>query len=91
MKKIYKVTNDKTPTKTWDSFMECITFHLQQVFRHDTGKELKYYITNMLRKPNWILICQFLVQVERLNGYLGMLPGLYHSPSLNQAAKHVLP
>jgi hypothetical protein len=38
---IYGVTHDKTPTKTWDSFVDCITFHLQQVFGHDAGKALK--------------------------------------------------
>jgi hypothetical protein len=26
---INRVTHDETPTKTWDSFMEGITFHLQ--------------------------------------------------------------
>jgi hypothetical protein len=88
---LYGVTHDKTPTKTWDSFMECITFHLQQVFRHDMGKALKYYITNALRKPNRILIRQFLVQVEQLNSYLETLPCLYYSPRTNQATKQVLP
>jgi hypothetical protein len=58
---IYEVTNDETPTKTWDSFMECVMFYLQQVFRHDVGEALKYNITNTLRKPNWIPICQILV------------------------------
>ena len=32
---IFGVTHDKTPTKTWNSFLECITFNLQQVLRHD--------------------------------------------------------
>ena len=41
---VYGVTHDKTPTNTWDSFLEYITFHLLQVFIHDTGKALKYYI-----------------------------------------------
>jgi hypothetical protein len=58
---IFGVTHDKTPTKTWDSFMECAMFHLQEVFRHDVGKALKYYITNTLRKPDWIPIHQFMV------------------------------
>jgi hypothetical protein len=86
---IHGVTHDETPTKTWDSFMECVTFHLQQVFRHDAGKALKYYITNTLR-TNWILICQSLVCVEQLNSYLEMLPCLYYSASTNQATKQVL-
>ena len=46
------VTHLETPTKTWDSFNECITFHLLRVFHHDAGKALKYYITNTLKKPN---------------------------------------
>jgi hypothetical protein len=71
--------------------MECVTFHLQQVFKHDAGKALKYYITNTLTKPNWILIRQFLVQIEQLNSYLKTLPCLYYSPSVNQATKQVLP
>ena len=71
--------------------MECATLHLQQVFRHDVGEALKYYITNTLRKPNRILIHQFLVHVEQLNSYLETLPCLYYSPSANPATKQVLP
>jgi hypothetical protein len=41
-KDIYRLTHDETPTKTWDSFMEWVTFHLQQVFKYDAGKALKY-------------------------------------------------
>ena len=66
-------------------------FHLQHVFRHDTDKALKYYITNTWRKPNWIPIHQFLVQVEQFNSYLKTLTCLYYSPSANPATKKVLP
>ena len=59
------------------------------MFRHDAGKALKYYITNTLRKPNLIPICQFLVCVEQLNSYLEMLPCLYYSPSTNQFTMQV--
>jgi hypothetical protein len=71
--------------------MKCVTFHLQQVFRHEMGEALKYYIINLLKKPYWIPIHQFLVQVEQLNCYLKTLPCLYYSPSVNQATKQVLP
>eukprot|EP00804_Cyclotella_cryptica_P024749 CCRYP_001726-RA/>CCRYP_001726-RA protein AED:0.44 eAED:0.44 QI:42/1/0.5/1/0/0/2/0/194 len=53
------VPHRETPTKTWDSFHECVMFHLLQVFRHDVGGALKYYITNTLKKPNRVLIRQF--------------------------------
>jgi hypothetical protein len=64
---IFRVLHSKTPTKTWDSFVECIMFHLQHVFRDDADEALKDYITNTLRNPNWIPIRQFLVRVEQLN------------------------
>ena len=66
-------------------------FHLLQVFRHDAGKALKYYITNTLKKPNRVSIRQFFVRVEQLNSYLETLPCLYYSPRANQATKKVLP
>jgi hypothetical protein len=58
---IYGVTHDETPAKTGDSFLERVTFHLQQVFRHDVGKALKYYFATISRKPNQIPIHQCLV------------------------------
>jgi hypothetical protein len=85
------ITHMETPTKTWDSFNECLMFHLLQVFRHDTGEALKYYITNTLKKPNRVLICQFFVWVEQLNSYLETFPCLFNSPMANQATKKVLP
>ena len=87
---IYVVTHDKMPAKMWDS-LECIMFHLQQVFKNDAGETLKYYITNTLRKPNRVLICQFLVRVKQLNSYLENLPCLYYSSNANQATKVVKP
>ena len=63
---IYGVTHDNAPTKTWDSFLECITFHLQQVFRHEAGKALKYYITSMLRKPNRFQFISFWYELSSL-------------------------
>ena len=61
------------------------------MFHFDVGEALKYYITNMLKKPNWVLIHHFFVQVEQLNSYLETLPCLYYSPKANQATKKVLP
>ena len=79
------------PVKMWDSFMECVLFHLQLVYKNDVGETLKYYIMNTLRKPNRVPICQFLVRVDQLNSYLETPPCLYYSPSANQATKTVLP
>eukprot|EP00804_Cyclotella_cryptica_P015307 CCRYP_005411-RB/>CCRYP_005411-RB protein AED:0.38 eAED:1.00 QI:0/0/0/1/0/0/2/0/442 len=85
------VPHTETPTKTWDSFDECVMFHLLQVFCHNTGEALKYNITNTLKKPNRVSIRQFFVRVEQLNSYLETLPCLYYNPKANQATKKVLP
>eukprot|EP00804_Cyclotella_cryptica_P013103 CCRYP_002373-RA/>CCRYP_002373-RA protein AED:0.42 eAED:1.00 QI:0/-1/0/1/-1/1/1/0/309 len=85
------VPHTETPTKTWDSFHECVMFHVLQVFRHDAGEALKYNITNTLKKPKRVLIRQFSIRVEQLKSYLKTLPCLYYSPKANQATKRVLP
>ena len=67
--KIMKVQTDTIPRedlrgevheekaeKTWTSFLECITFHLQSVFCPDASEAVKFYITNTLKKPNRIPI-----------------------------------
>ena len=46
--------------KTWTSFLECMTFHLQSVFHPDAAEAVKFYIMNTLKKPNRVPILQFL-------------------------------
>jgi len=77
--------------KTRNSFLECVTFHLQSVFRPDAAEAVKFYITNTLKKPNRVPIRQLLVQVEQLNSYLENLPSLFQSPKANSATKPVMP
>ena len=45
----YEVHEEKAG-KTWTSFLECITFHLQSVFRPKAAEAVKFYITNTLKK-----------------------------------------
>ena len=61
------------------------------MFRFDAGKALKYCIMNTLKKPNWVSIHQFFVQVEQLNSYLETLPCLFYSPKANLTTKEILP
>ena len=82
--------HDKKAGKTWTSFLDCVTFHLQSVFRPDAAEAVKFYITNTLKKPNRVPIRQFFVRVEQLNCYLESLPGLFNSPKANLATKPVM-
>ena len=46
--------------KSWDSFLGCVMFHLVTVFSNDATKTDRYYISNWLKKPNWVPIWQFM-------------------------------
>ena len=62
--------HEEKARKTWTSFLECATFHLQSVFCPDATEAVKFYITNTLKKPNRVPIWQFFVWVEQLNSTL---------------------
>ena len=71
--------------------MECVTFHLQSVFRPNAAEAMKFDIMITLKKPNRVPILQFFVRVEQLNSYLENLPSLFQSPKANSATKPVTP
>ena len=73
------------------SFLDCMTFHLQSVFRPNPAEAVKFYITNTLKKPKRVPIWQFFVGVEQWNSYLENLLNLFQSPKANSATKLVMP
>ncbi len=71
--------------------MECFTFYLLTVFCNDAAKAQRYYISNGLKKLNWVTIWQFVQHVQQLNDYLELLPCLYQSNWSTLATKKVGP
>jgi hypothetical protein len=67
---------------TRESFKECIMFHLLTVFPNNTAEQEKYYLPNMLKKPQWVSVRQFVQRIEQLNAYIAQLPCWYHSPAM---------
>jgi hypothetical protein len=55
------------------SFNNCKIFHLLTVFHINAAEQEKYYITNILKKPHHINVCQFVRQVEQLNAYIAQM------------------
>ena len=45
------IVHNTPRSKTRDSFMECITFHMLVVFCNDAAEVQRYYISNCLKKP----------------------------------------
>ncbi len=66
-----------------ESFDKCIMFHLLTVFPNNAAEQEKYYLSNVLKKPQRVGICQFIQRIEQLNPYVAQLPCWYYSPSFN--------
>jgi hypothetical protein len=69
------------------SFNNCIMFHLLTVFPINAAKQEKYYILNVLKKPQCINVCQFVWRVEQLNAYIAQMQCFYYSPNANACIK----
>ncbi len=70
-----------------DSFNDCIMFHLLTAFPINAAEQEKYYISNVLKKPQRINIRQFIRCVEQLNAYIAQMPCFYYSPNANASTK----
>jgi hypothetical protein len=66
-----------------ESFDKCIMFNLFTVFPTNAAEQEKYYLSNVLKKPQRVGIHQFVQHVEQLNAYVAQLPFWYYSPSYN--------
>jgi hypothetical protein len=64
-----------------ESLDNCVMFHLLTVFPNNAAEQEKYYLSNVLKKPQRVGIRQFVQCVEQLNAYVVQLPCWYYSPS----------
>jgi hypothetical protein len=64
-------------------FSDCMMFYLLTVFLINAAEQEKYYITNVLKKPQRVNLCQFACRVEQLNAYIAKMPCFYYSPNMN--------
>jgi hypothetical protein len=70
-----------------ESFNDCMMFHLLTAFPINAAEQEKYYISNVLRKPQRINVRQFLQRVEQLNAYITQMLCFYYSPNANASTK----
>jgi hypothetical protein len=68
-------------------FNDCIMFHLLTASRINSAEQEKYYITNVLKKPQHINVHQFVRPVEQFNAYIAQMLYFYYSPNANDSAK----
>jgi hypothetical protein len=70
-----------------DLFNNCVMFHLFAAFPINAADQEKYYISNVLKKPQHVNVRQFIRRVEQLNAYISQMPCFYYSPNANTSTK----
>ncbi len=68
-------------------FLDCMMFHVLTAFWINAAEQEKYYITNVLKKPQRVNVCQFVCRVEQLNAYIAQMPCFYYNPNANASTK----
>jgi hypothetical protein len=68
-------------------FNDCVMFHLLTAFPINASEQEKYYILNVLKKPQHVNMRQFICRVEQLNAYIAQMPCFYYSPNANASTK----
>jgi hypothetical protein len=69
------------------SFNDCVMFHLLTTFPINVAEQEKYYISNVLKKPQRVSVRQFVRCVEQLNAYIAQMLCFYYSPHANASTK----
>jgi hypothetical protein len=69
------------------SFNDCVMFHRLITFPINAAEQEKYYISNVLKKPQRVNIRQFVRRVEQLIAYIAQMPCFYYSPHANASTK----
>jgi hypothetical protein len=70
------------------TFNNCMMFHLLTAFPINAAEQEKYYISNVLKKPQRINVRQFVHRVvEQLNAYIAQMPCFYYSPNAKASTK----
>ncbi len=70
-----------------ESFNDCIMFHLLTAFPINAAEQEKYYISNVLKKPQHVNVHQCLRQGEQLNAYIAKMPCFFYSLNANASTK----
>ncbi len=82
-KDLQGVSRKGTRGLLWESFNNCVMFHLLTVFLNNAAEQKKYYLSSVLKKPQRVGIHPIVQHVEQLNAYVVQLPCWYYSSSHN--------
>ncbi len=70
-------SNKGIHVKSWISFMDCIKLHKLTVFPAEAAEKKRYYMQQMIKKPQRVTVRQFMSRMGVLNDYLAYLPTVF--------------
>ncbi len=72
-------TNKELQVHSWISFIDCIELHKLTVFPAGAAEKQRYYMQQMIKKPQRVTVHQFVSRMGFLNDYLAYLPMVFDS------------
>jgi hypothetical protein len=72
-------SNKGIHVKSWILFMDCIKLNKLTIFPADTAEKQRYYMQQMIKKPQQVTVRQFVSCMGVLNDYLAYLPTVFDS------------
>jgi len=65
--------------RTWKSLTDCIELHKLTVLPTDAAEKQRFYVQQVVRKPQRVTIRQYMSRMGVLNDYIANLPSIYYS------------
>jgi hypothetical protein len=72
---------------SWPSLLDCIKLHKLTIFPVDAAEKQRYYMTQMVKKPQRATLCRYMAHMGILNDYLAHLPTVFNSPMAVEGTK----
>jgi len=72
-------THDGPRLRTWKSLTDCIELHKLIVLPADVAEKQRFYVQQVVRKPQRIMIRQYMSRMGVLNDYIAHLPSIFYS------------
>jgi hypothetical protein len=64
---------------SWPAFLDSIELHKLTIFPVDAAEKQHYYMVQMVKKPQRVMVCQYMACMGILNNYFAHLPMVFNS------------
>jgi len=76
---VNRKTHDGPRVRTWKSLTDCIELHKLTVLPADAAEKQRFYVQQVVRKPQRVTIRQYMLGMGVLNDYIAHLPSIFYS------------